>query len=202
MQRQIVCSREKKTLEKLVGEYHPKGEFYDIVSSNAHRIIENGFTSAIDVCGDGNCLIYAIIVYLRYTRSLDAFVNTLLPFCDEIALELLIHSPDELLKNATHMKHIANQVRDHIVLKWDYKGVPDYHMNDRAIDGSAREMTMRLLGVDKLTCYSLCPETNEQYIRITTIQPNKPNLRPDIEHKWQVNLLCQSSFTHYSALLR
>lgn len=200
----ILCARQEKSMAALVGEYHPSGEHYGTIIANSTRIIGDGFTRVIDVRGDGNCLIYAIIVYLRYTRDINMFVTTLMPFCDENSrvVDKLLTSPDDLLKDSISMRHIADQIRNHIYLKWDYKGNSEYHMDDRAVDGLAREMVMRLLGVEELVCYTLCPDKGDPLKRKTATSPGKADLRTDIEHKWQVTLLSPSGYTHYCALLR
>ena len=198
----ILCSKPKKTLCSLVSEYHKDGEYYHTITHNASYIMSKGFVNVIDVRGDGNCLIYSILVYLRHTRDINVFMTTILPFCNEHITAQLISSPDTVLSDATSMKHIADQVRNYILLHWDYKGSSEYHMNNHAVDGLAREMTMRLLGVDELVCYSLCPDLGDPNVRVTKISPEKKDLRPDIDHKWTVNLLSPSGYTHYNALLR
>lgn len=201
---EIVCARREKSIAALVEEYHLFEEHYGTIVANAMRIVEDGFNRSIDVRGDGNCLIYAIIVYLFYTRNSNVFVTTLMPFCDENdhIVDQLVTSPGVLLKDSISMRHIADQIRNNIYLKWDYKGNSDFHMNERAIDGLARVMVMRLLGVEELVCYTLCPDKGDPLKRKDLVTPEKVDLRPDIEHKWQVTLLSPHGYTHYHALLR
>jgi hypothetical protein len=202
MASEVICVRPEKTLSSLFKEYHKDGEYFSTISKNVSKLSSLGFSRVIDVRGDGNCLIYSIIAYIHHTRDINTFVYTLLPFCNEGEIAQLISSPGTFLRNAVCMKHIADQVRDHILLEWDYKGDALYHMDTNAVDGLAREMTMRLLGVEEIVCYTLNPGPEDKECRISRVTPGKKDLRPDIVHKWVINLLSPSGYTHYNALLK
>lgn len=197
----MFCVRPEVTMDDMLQKYHRDGDYYPIIAKNVRYVKSSGFNRFIDVRGDGNCFIYAILVYLRHTRNINIFMTILLPFCNEAMLECLLTSVDKFMANCEYMHAVAYDIRNNIVINWDYIGVPEYHMNNNAIDGLAREMVMRLLGVDEIICYSLIPDNGEKEIRVMQISPNKSDLRPDIPHKWKVTLLSPSGYTHYGALL-
>lgn len=199
----LVCVRQEEPLDRIIkGTFTSHGDYYDIVVKNVQLVSHAGFSRVADVRPDGNCFIYACIAYLQKTRDKNMFVTTLLPFCGRREVEHLLDNPVAFINNAIDMLHVAEQIRSEVLIKWTYIGDCEYHMNDRAIDGLARHMVMRLLGIDEVVCYSIIPDDEEPAFRKTVILPTERDLRPDIEHKWQVALLSLNGFSHYCVLLR
>jgi hypothetical protein len=199
----LVCVRPEEPLDHLIGgTFTPQGQHFDIVVRNVRRVASDGFTRMADVRGDGNCFIYACIAYLQKTRDKNVFATTLLPFCGRRETVHLLNDSVAFIRNATNMLHVAEQIRSEVLIRWTYKGECSYHMDEHAVDGLARHMVMRLLGIDEVVCYSIIPDEREPSFRKTVIPPTEPNLRPDIEHKWQVALLSLNGYSHYCVLLR
>ncbi len=195
------CIRKEKSIDEIISEFCVSSKNFRNIEMNARAIKSHGFSRVIDVKGDGNCLIYSIIVYLYYTRDINSFVYSVMTYCDKETLVELFRRPKYVITNYRMMLSIATNIRKCIVSKWDYIGSPWFHMNGDAIDGLAREMVMRLLGVSMITCYTLCPNERESYIRKTNIPTDLVDLRPDIDTKWHVSLFSNFSFNHYAALL-
>lgn len=222
----LVCVRQEEPLDRIIkGTFTSHGDYHDIVVKNVQMVSHAGFSRVADVRPDGNCFIYACIAYLQKTRDKNMFVTTLLPFCGRREVEHLLDNPVAFINNAIDMLHVAEQIRSEVLIKWTYKGDCEYHMNEHAIDGLARHMVMRLLGIDEVVCYSIIPDAKDSYeyescrfrdsrpgagisnerepsSRKTVISPTEIDLRPDIEHKWQVALLSLNGYSHYCALLR
>lgn len=162
----------------------------------------NKNTELIKVKPDGNCLIKTIIAKLIYTQNENIVTDLLLPFLDNENIQLLLEdkSKEGITKiiDTNIIKLCCKNIRTAIKTKWDYKGCPEYHMNEKAIDGLAREMILRFFCIEELTVYSLIPEEDEEFKKVININPNtfvKNNF------SWKTSLLCGDSFFHYVAVL-
>lgn len=198
------CVMKERQLSDLKNVYACCKGGHSILEMNLDKVMQAGFSCMMDVKGDGNCLIYSIIAYLYHTRDVNIFVTTLLSFCDERVGAKLVENPKEILNDITCMRSIALNIRERVKSDWDYKGEWQNHMNDSAIDGLSRNMVMRLLGVNKIICYSLIPDQShsDKEMRVVEILETEKDLNPAVEEKWHVTLLSTYGYTHYSALFK
>lgn len=161
----------------------------------------NQYRHVVVVPGDGLCLIYSIIFTLINTRNREVVINTILEFCSEKMMNvLMVNGIGDCIMDYKFMHELAINIRTRVCDDWDYNNSSDYnnplyHMNDNAIDGLARDKVMRLLGVEKITVHSLNP-CNESSTRIFTVsKPIQAHVTP-----WNIVLICAQGYNHYSAI--
>lgn len=179
----------------------------NFVSTSPHRpiaqenymVLKNQFSQVLTVRGDGNCLIYTVVTYLVYTRNFESIIDILIPYIDEESINDILNNPKKLINyyitEPRFMNKIAENIRQSIKKNWDYDVPLQFQMDQNAIDGYAREMVLRLLGVEKLIVYSLYPD-KEQNSKI--FKPSKKFFT--IQVPYVVTLICAQGYTHYSVL--
>lgn len=159
-----------------------------------------------NVPGDGNCLIYSIIVALMFKCSRTDFMKRIRPFCPSEIFEIFSnHDVDlrNLVFNKQIMKSIAESVRLSIMGEWDYHYSTKWegHMNNSAIDGLAREMVLRLFCITELVSFCMITENGDKDIRHTIVPTKLQKLRNDVDWIPYIRLFCPYSFTHYCAII-
>ncbi len=167
--------------------------------TNLENIIsEIGYRKVIRIRGNGNCLISSMITCLMFERRADIMHDLLDEFIEPVSIFNLLNSKNTDPETNSHLLILGEIIRDTINKKWDYPGCPDYHMDDNAIDGLAREMLMRLLCVNELVIYSLKPGINESYKKIIKIDAGHffKEITP-----WKIHLICAQGFCHFSSLV-
>lgn len=158
-------------------------------------------TIIVRVKGNGNCLPKSIITNMLLTRNEDVMFNILESFVDFGSLLQIFENRnlDRLMEfiDSPIIDSLCNNIRGEIYKKWDYSGCPEYHMDENAIDGLARDMIMRLLCIEEMSVYSLNPG-NEEYKKVYKVDNDKfiKKFSP-----WKVNLICAQGFCHYSAFV-
>jgi hypothetical protein len=174
-------------LKHILSEFSPESGNYLKIKYNIENLNKLGFSRIIQVRGDGNCLIRSLLIYLKETRNPDIFTTILLN--NHIDFDKILNFD---------LDHCTNCIREKVIRDWDLIiGIGEwfYHMDDSAIDGLAREAVMSLLGIDKLTIYSLLPGSDEDSVKIIVTSKNFSGIT-----KWHATLLCKTGFCHYSAL--
>lgn len=145
----------KETIEQyLVTEIDGTPEKVGRIPDIIHEIAERTSNSTIErVRGDGNCLIRAILRYMR-SHTPQLLTNVLITLFEMANKDIIFpqFGVDRSSEDA-YDDVICGMIRELIVKKWDYKGETAYHMNGNAIDGLAIWMVMRLLGIAKLQIY-------------------------------------------------
>ena len=163
------------------------------------------------VRGDGKCFIRSLIVYLVTSRNRDACEEIFKPFADlNFERNLLdIIDAKSIDDNSDLMNHLCDNIYKSISDKWDYTVDKQYYLNPNNIDGFALEMVMRLLGVSKVTIYSLVPSANNGLVRsssnakpesqveiVEIVKPIIPNVTT-----WSARLVCAQGRCHYNIIL-
>ena len=137
-------------LEEEVGKNPSKKKSFDTILKSIRDAGLEG--TIIRVRGDGNCLIRALLVDL-VAKAKSITGNLLAELCLQNGAEIIVDFDAE---------KICVLVRDLVSRLWAYKGGPEYHMNENAIDGLAVNMVMRLLGVTKLRIYQAFDGTDRK----------------------------------------
>ena len=125
------------------------------------------FSDIIIVPGDSNCLIHSILVSL-YDKDFNNFIDIITTLCLEYNLQIneniIIYNPNITMyfnDNCIFFSLFAQHaIRQCIRNFWsfnnsnhDYHKIPDYHMNNYAIDGLARNMLCKIFCINKLIIY-------------------------------------------------
>lgn len=137
---------------------------------NAKEFIENELLNNRDIIivpGDSNCLVHSILVSL-YQKDFNNFINIITTLCSEYELplneKLILYNNNIPMyfndNNAFFGLFAQHAIRQCIRDKWcfnnsdhDYHKNPEYHMNNYAIDGLARNMICKIFGIPKLIIY-------------------------------------------------
>ena len=137
---------------------------------NAKEFIENELLNNRDIIivpGDSNCLVHSILVSL-YQKDFNNFINVITTLCSEYELplneKLIFYNSNIPMyfndNNAFFGLFAQHAIRQCIRDKWcfnnsdhDYHKNPEYHMNNYAIDGLARNMICKIFGIPRLTIY-------------------------------------------------
>lgn len=107
------------------------------------------------VRGDGNCLIRAIIRYMR-KHTPQIFVNIVINLFELSGRNIIIPEIGNNIDRKVHDNYddiVCVVIRELIEKRWDYKGSAMYHMDDNAIDGDAVRMVLRLMCVNDLNIF-------------------------------------------------
>ncbi len=137
---------------------------------NDKEFIENELLNNRDIIivpGDSNCLVHSILVSL-YQKDFNNFINVITTLCSEYELplneKLIFYNSNIPMyfnhNNAFFGLFAQHAIRQCIRDKWcfnnsdhDYHKNPEYHMNNYAIDGLARNMICKIFGIPRLTIY-------------------------------------------------
>jgi hypothetical protein len=177
-------------------EFHQRSPCYQQANQIKTQIESDRTFNVIRVRGDGLCLIRAIIANINYLRDRDTVFNILQNFTDNY--QELLNLFDQKEYSGNIIDDMCCNIKNQIIQKWDYKGCPEYHMDENSIDGLAVHFVMRLLCVSKLTIYSLKPEPEKTYYQ--TIEIDSKYFMHNISG-WHVSLICAQGKCHYSALV-
>jgi hypothetical protein len=187
--------------EQLSLDISPHWENREKAVANMRWVMSKNFRSFFNILGDGNCLIYSIIISLYYRIEKDEFLKILRPFCTEEIFTKLVSNPESIILNTTYMKQIAKSVREWVVAVNDFTVDVRTHMDPHAIDNYARLMVLRLLCVNRLNRYTLIPDPKFHDADCSFDDVSKlPNIRPDVTQKYTVDTLSTFGFTHYTPL--
>ena len=156
--------------------YMPNNEIISFHFSNNESkmkdkdYIQDEFLNQSDIIivpGDSNCLIHSVLVSL-YQKDFNNFINIITTLCSEYELpineNLILYNPNIPMyfndNNAFFGLFAQHAIRQCIRNKWsfnnsehEYHKNPDYHMNNYAIDGLARNMVCKIFGIPKLIIY-------------------------------------------------
>lgn len=173
----------------------------DKARRNMNHIMGLGFRSRYDVPGDGNCLIYSVIISLYLRIEVNVFQEIMRPFCSDDIFQVLLKNPDDVIHDHGYMREIARSIRNGVVALNDFHVDVALWMSDGAIDHQARLMVLRLLCVKRLNRYTLIPdpEFHDPDMSFDDVS-SLPDLRPDVTTKFTVDTISDYGFNHYSPL--
>lgn len=181
-------------------EFHPNSpnKIKAMQVANLHKIIGR---NVIKVRGDGKCFIRSLVHALILQRKSDVCFNILSRFViDEYVEELFVTIEKKILNDdCALINHICTNIILHIDNNWDYEIDKSYYINENNIDGPVRDAVMRLLGISKVTIYSLIIPSTDKEQNIKILQPSKPLLCEGVT-PWSLELLCVHGFCHYNLL--
>lgn len=182
-------------------EFNQLSPNFQMARENAERIEQEIKSDKyiVKVTGNGNCLIKSIIANILYTRDENVTFGLLNSFIDCDDLLFMIENREQLNKfiDGPIIDQLCVKIKEEINNQWDYCGCVEYHMDENAIDGLAREMVLRFLCVEELIIYSLNPG-KEEYKKVIRIDTN--TFKNEISG-WKVNLICAQGFCHFSAIV-
>ena len=125
------------------------------------------FRDIIIVPGDSNCLVHALLVGL-YQKNFSNFIDIITTLCTQYELplneNLIMYNPNIPMyfnNNNTFFGLFAQHaIRQCIRENWAYKNSihdyhksADYHMDNYAIDGLARNMLCKIFSIPKIVIY-------------------------------------------------
>ena len=138
--------------EYLKSQFHPSSPKYQQIPEVVQELSE--YKTISQVKGDGNCLTYAILVYVYQNFDKSTFINILTLVSEDFPNLDNFESPDLFFnQNLDYFIGISKKIRALIEEKWFFKGEACYHMDDTAINGLAINMIMKILGIKKISIF-------------------------------------------------
>lgn len=192
----------KETIEQyLVAEIDGNFEKVGLIPTIVYEISERTSNSAVErVRGDGNCLVRAILRYMR-KHTPQILINVLIALFEMAGRDIIFPTFNESRTiEDVYDDVIVGLIRELIEKRWDYKGNPSYHMSGDALDGLSISMIMRLLGLNKLSIYHAFEGAGrKQGWRDITLGKDEKLFHPDIQGI--TIILITLNGCHYTAIV-